>query len=153
MFLFNRNFQRLPGNYLFSTIAGKVKDYKGAHPDKDVISLGIGDVTRPLTPAVIEALHKAVDDMGNAETFRGYAPDGGYDFLRQAIVDKDYAPRGVKFDIDEIFVSDGAKSDSANIQELFAAKTKIAVTDPVYPVYIDSNAIAGRTGVFDAIEE
>lgn len=153
MFLFNRNFQRLPGNYLFSTIAGKVKDYKGAHPDKDVISLGIGDVTRPLTPAVIEALHKAVDEMGNAETFRGYAPDGGYDFLRQAIVDKDYAPRGVKFDIDEIFVSDGAKSDSANIQELFAAKTKIAVTDPVYPVYIDSNAIAGRTGVFDAIEE
>ena len=153
MFLFNRNFQRLPGNYLFSTIAGKVKDYKGAHPDKDVISLGIGDVTRPLTPAVIEALHKAVDDMGNAETFRGYAPDGGYDFLRQAIVDKDYAPRGVKFDIDEIFVSDGAKSDSANIQELFAAKTRIAVTDPVYPVYIDSNAIAGRTGVFDAIEE
>lgn len=153
MFLFNRNFQRLPGNYLFSTIAGKVKDYKSAHPDKDVISLGIGDVTRPLTPAVIEALHKAVDEMGNAETFRGYAPDGGYDFLRQAIVDKDYAPRGVKFDIDEIFVSDGAKSDSANIQELFAAKTKIAVTDPVYPVYIDSNAIAGRTGVFDAIEE
>lgn len=153
MFLFNRNFQRLPGNYLFSTIAGKVKDFKAANPDKDVISLGIGDVTQPLTPTIIQALHDAVDDMSRAETFRGYAPDGGYDFLRRAIVEKDYAPRGIQFDEDEIFVSDGAKSDSANIQELFAANTKIAVTDPVYPVYIDSNALAGRAGVFDAIEE
>ena len=153
MFLFNRNFQRLPGNYLFSTIAGKVKEFKEKNPDKNVISLGIGDVTQPLTPTIIEALHKAVDEMGNAETFRGYAPDGGYDFLREAIVNKDYAPRGIKLDTDEIFVSDGAKSDSANIQELFGARTVIAVTDPVYPVYVDSNAIAGRTGVFDAIEE
>ena len=153
MFLFNRNFQRLPGNYLFSTIAGKVKDFKEKNPDKNVISLGIGDVTQPLTPTIIEALHKAVDEMGSAETFRGYAPDGGYDFLRKAIVEKDYAPKGITFDEDEIFVSDGAKSDSANIQELFAANTKIAVTDPVYPVYIDSNALAGRAGVFDAIEE
>ncbi len=153
MFLFNRNFQRLPGNYLFSTIAGKVKEFKEKNPDKNVISLGIGDVTQPLTPTIIEALHKAVDEMGNAETFRGYAPDGGYDFLRKAIVEKDYAPKGITFDEDEIFVSDGAKSDSANIQELFGSNTKIAVTDPVYPVYIDSNALAGRAGVFDAIEE
>ncbi len=153
MFLFNRNFQRLPGNYLFSTIAGKVKEFKEKNPDKNVISLGIGDVTQPLTPTIIEALHKAVDEMGNAETFRGYAPDGGYDFLRKAIVEKDYAPKGITFDEDEIFVSDGAKSDSANIQELFGNNTKIAVTDPVYPVYIDSNALAGRAGVFDAIEE
>ena len=153
MFLFNRNFQRLPGNYLFSTIAGKVKEFKEKNPDKNVISLGIGDVTQPLTPTIIEALHKAVDEMGSAETFRGYAPDGGYDFLRKARVEKDYAPKGITFDEDEIFVSDGAKSDSANIQELFAANTKIAVTDPVYPVYIDSNALAGRAGVFDAIEE
>ena len=153
MFLFNRNFQRLPGNYLFSTIAGKVREFKEKNPEKNVISLGIGDVTQPLTPTIIEALHKAVDEMGSAETFRGYAPDGGYDFLKEAIVNKDYAPRGITFDTDEIFVSDGAKSDSANIQELFGAHTVIAVTDPVYPVYVDSNAIAGRTGVFDAIEE
>ena len=153
MFLFNRNFQRLPGNYLFSTIAGKVKEFKEKNPEKNVISLGIGDVTQPLTPTIIEALHKAVDEMGSAETFRGYAPDGGYDFLKEAIVKKDYAPRGVELSEDEIFVSDGAKSDSANIQDIFGDKTKIAVTDPVYPVYIDSNAIAGRTGVFDQIEE
>ncbi len=153
MFLFNRNFQRLPGNYLFSTIAGKVREFKEKNPEKNVISLGIGDVTQPLTPTIIEALHKAVDEMGSAETFRGYAPDGGYDFLKEAIVKKDYAPRGVELSEDEIFVSDGAKSDSANIQDIFGDKTKIAVTDPVYPVYIDSNAIAGRTGVFDQIEE
>ena len=153
MFLFNRNFQRLPGNYLFSTIAGKVKEFKEKNPEKNIISLGIGDVTQPLTPTIIEALHKAVDEMGRAETFRGYAPDGGYDFLKEAIVKKDYAPRGVELSEDEIFVSDGAKSDSANIQDIFGDKTKIAVTDPVYPVYIDSNAIAGRTGVFDQIEE
>ena len=110
-------------------------------------------MTQPLTSTIIEALHKAVDEMGSAETFRGYAPDGGYDFLKEAIVKKDYAPRGVELSEDEIFVSDGAKSDSANIQDIFGDKTKIAVTDPVYPVYIDSNAIAGRTGVFDQIEE
>ena len=153
MFLFNRNFQRLPGSYLFSTIASKVNEFKELHPDKSVISLGIGDVTQPLTPTIIKALHDAVDEMGNAETFHGYAPDQGYLFLREAIVKKDYAPKGIEFDVDEIFVSDGAKSDSANIQEIFAEKTKIAVADPVYPVYIDSNAIAGRTGVYDAIEE
>ena len=149
MFLFNRNFQRLPGNYLFSTIAGKVKDYKGAHPDKDVISLGIGDVTRPLTPAVIEALHKAVDEMGNAETFRGYAPDLGYAFLREKIAANDYQSRGCDISPEEIFVSDGAKCDCSNIQEIFSVDNTIAVCDPVYPVYVDSNVMAGRTGLYD----
>ena len=153
MFFINRNFQKLPGNYLFSTIGKKVNEYKSANPDKDLISLGIGDVTRPLSPTIIEAMHKAVDEMGHAETFRGYAPDQGYLFLREAIVKNDFEARGIKLSVDEIFVNDGAKSDSGNIQDIFSANAKIAVADPVYPVYIDSNAMAGRTGVFDAIEE
>ena len=153
MFFINNNFQRLPGNYLFSTIAKKVNEYKENNPDKSIISLGIGDVTRPLPPAVITALHNAVDEMADASTFRGYAPDQGYLFLREAIVKEDYAPRGVELSVDEIFVGDGAKSDSGNIQELFCHDAKIAVTDPVYPVYVDSNALAGRTGFYDAIEE
>lgn len=150
MYQINENFQKLPGSYLFSTIGKKVNAYSQANPDKKIIRLGIGDVTQPLAPAIIEALHKAVDEMGNAETFHGYAPDLGYEFLRNAIVKNDYQARGCDLEADEIFVSDGAKSDSADIQELFATDVKIAVCDPVYPVYVDSNVMAGRTGVYDA---
>jgi len=146
----NENYLKLPGSYLFSTVGRKARAYKEAHPDKEVISLGIGDVTLPLCPAVIAALHEAVDEMGKAETFHGYAPDLGYAFLRETIASEDYAARGVRVEADEIFISDGAKSDSANIQEIFAADSKIAVCDPVYPVYVDSNVMAGRTGVYDA---
>ena len=153
MFTVNENFQKLPGSYLFSTIGKKVSAYQEANPDKNIIRLGIGDVTQPLAPAIIEALHKAVDEMGNADTFRGYAPDLGYEFLRKAIADNDYKARGCDINPDEIFVSDGAKSDSANIQELFGANSRIAVCDPVYPVYVDSNVMAGRTGTYDAKTE
>ena len=153
MYKINDNFQKLPGSYLFSTIAKKVAAYQQANPDKEIIKLGIGDVTQPLTPAIIEALHKAVDEMGNAETFRGYPPEGGYDFLRNIIASTDYKARGCDISADEIFVSDGAKSDSANIQELFSLDSRIAVTDPVYPVYVDSNVMAGRTGEYDAKTE
>ena len=149
MFTVNENYQKLPGSYLFSTIAKKVAAYQEANPDKNIIRLGIGDVTQPLAPAIIEALHAAVDEMGNAQTFRGYAPDLGYEFLRKAIADNDYKARGCEINPDEIFVSDGAKSDSANIQELFGADSRIAVCDPVYPVYVDSNVMAGRTGTYD----
>ena len=149
MFTVNTNYAKLPGSYLFSTIAKKVTAYKAEHPDKDVISLGIGDVTLPLAPAVIEALHKAVDEMAVKETFRGYSPDLGYEFLRSAILKNDYQARGIDLDIDEIFISDGAKSDSGNIQDIFAADNKIAVCDPVYPVYLDSNVMAGRSGEFN----
>lgn len=149
MFKVNENYLKLPGSYLFSTIGKKVKAYKEEHPDKQVISLGIGDVTQPLAPAVIERLHSAVDEMADAKTFKGYAPDLGYEFLRTTIAEKDYAARGVQIAADEIFVSDGAKSDSANIQEIFSLDNKIAVCDPVYPVYVDSNVMAGRTGTYD----
>lgn len=149
MFQLNDNYLKLPGSYLFSTIGRKVNEYTKAHPDKRVIRLGIGDVTQPLAPVIIEALHKAVDEMGCAETFRGYAPDLGYDFLRNAIAQNDYKKRGCNISADEIFVSDGAKCDSANIQEIFGLNNKIAVCDPVYPVYVDSNVMAGRTGVYD----
>ena len=149
MFKVNDNYLKLPGSYLFSTIARKVKEYKEANSDKDVISLGIGDVTQPLAPAIIDSLHKAVDEMAVKETFKGYAPDLGYEFLRSAIVKNDYAARGADIAIDEIFVSDGAKSDSGNIQEIFSADNKIAVCDPVYPVYVDTNAMAGRTGIYN----
>ena len=149
MYKINENFQKLPGSYLFSTIGKKVAAYQQANPEKEIIRLGIGDVTQPLAPAIIEALHKAVDEMGNAATFHGYAPDLGYEFLRSAIANTDYKARGCDISADEIFVSDGAKSDSANIQELFAADSRIAVTDPVYPVYVDSNVMAGRTGEYD----
>ena len=153
MFRVNENYLKLPGSYLFSTIAKKVNAYAEAHPEETIIRLGIGDVTQPLPPAVIEALHKAVDEMGNASTFHGYAPDLGYEFLRKAIVEKDFQARGCQITPDEIFVSDGAKSDSANIQEIFAADSRIAVCDPVYPVYVDSNVMAGRTGTYDAAAE
>ena len=132
MFQINDNFQKLPGSYLFSTIAKKVAAYQEANPDKEIIRLGIGDVTQPLAPAIIDAMHKAVDEMGSAATFHGYAPDLGYEFLRKAISDNDYKARGCDISADEIFVSDGAKSDSANIQELFSANSRIAVTDMIY---------------------
>ncbi len=150
MFKLNENYQKLPGSYLFSTIAKKVNAFAEANPDKKIIRMGIGDVTQPLAPAVIDALHAAVDEMGHAETFHGYAPDLGYAFLRETIAKEDYQARGAHIEADEIFVSDGAKSDCANIQEIFAADSKIAVCDPVYPVYVDSNVMAGRTGEYDA---
>lgn len=153
MFQINDNYQKLPGSYLFSTIAKKVAAYAESHPDKNIIRLGIGDVTQPLAPAILEAMHRAVDEMGDAKTFHGYAPDLGYEFLRKAIADSDYRSRGCEISEDEIFVSDGAKSDSANIQEIFAESCRIAVCDPVYPVYVDSNVMAGRTGVYDAKTE
>lgn len=149
MFRANENYLKLPGSYLFSTVGRKQREYSAAHPDKKIIRLSIGDVTQPLAPAIIERLHKAVDEMGAAETFKGYAPDLGYEFLRNTIAKNDYADRGVDISADEIFVSDGAKSDSANIQEIFTAGSKIAVCDPVYPVYVDSNVMAGRTGTYD----
>lgn len=149
MFKVNTNFQKLPGSYLFSTIAKKVAAYQKANPAADIIRLGIGDVTQPIAPAMIKALHDAVDEMGNAATFHGYAPDLGYPFLRETIAKNDYQARGCDISSDEIFVSDGAKSDSADIQELFAPDVKIAVCDPVYPVYVDSNVMAGRCGTFD----
>lgn len=149
----NDNYLKLPGSYLFSTIGKKVSAFQQANPNKKVIRLGIGDVTQPLAPAIIEALHSAVDEMGNAETFRGYAPDLGYDFLRNAIVENDYKARGCDISADEIFVSDGAKCDSSNIQEIFSLDNKIAVCDPVYPVYVDSNVMAGRTGTYDTKTE
>ena len=149
MFKINDNFLKLPGSYLFSVIGKKVADYKSKNPDKTVISLGIGDVTLPLAKAVTDAMHRAVDEMGSAETFHGYSPDLGYEFLRKAIIENDYNSRNINLDIDEVFISDGAKSDCGNIVDIFAADNIIAVTDPVYPVYIDSNAMAGKTGEYD----
>jgi len=153
MFRVNDDYLKLRGSYLFSNIAKKVAAYKAENPDKSVISLGIGDVTQPLVPAIIDAMHKAVDEMAHAETFRGYAPDLGYEFLRKAISDNDYKARGCQIEADEIFVSDGAKCDSGNIQEIFAKDSKIAVCDPVYPVYVDTNVMAGRTGTFNEATE
>ncbi|MCH5337306.1 MAG: LL-diaminopimelate aminotransferase [Acetatifactor sp.] len=153
MFKLNDNYLKLPGSYLFSTIGRKVNAYSAANPDKKIIRLGIGDVTQPLAPVVIQALHHAVDEMGKAETFRGYSPDLGYEFLRNAIAENDYRARGCNISADEIFVSDGAKSDSGNIQEIFSLDNRIAVCDPVYPVYVDSNVMAGRTGNYDGNTE
>lgn len=152
MYKINSNFQKLPGSYLFSDIARRVAAFTEANPRADIIRLGIGDVTRPLTPTIIKAMHDAVDEMGTVEGFHGYAPDLGYAFLRDAIA-KEYEDRGVDVSADEIFVSDGAKSDSAAIQELFAQDTRIAVTDPVYPVYVDSNVMAGRCGSWNEKRE
>ena len=145
----NAHYLKLQGSYLFSTIAKKVAAYKQAHPSAEVISLGIGDVSRPLVPAVVEALHRACDEMGQAETFRGYGPEQGYSFLREAILQGDYISRGIKLEADEIFVSDGAKSDVANFQELFSADARVALQDPVYPVYLDTNVMAGRTQAYE----
>ena len=149
----NHNYLKLPGSYLFSTIGKKVRAYKEENPDKEVISLGIGDVTQPLVPAIIDALHGAVEEMAHAETFHGYAPDLGYEFLRRAIAKNDYQDRGCDVAADEIFVSDGAKSDSGNIQEIFGTDNKVAVCDPVYPVYVDTNVMAGRTGEYNRVRE
>ena len=144
----NPNFLKLSGAYLFSEIAQKVKAYKAEKPGANIISLGIGDVTQPLCAAVIEALHKATDEMAVAASFRGYGPERGYDFLREAIVEHDFRARGIDIDADEVFVSDGAKSDTGNFQELLSKDVRIAVTDPVYPVYVDSNVMAGREIVY-----
>ena len=149
----NHKYLKLPGSYLFSTIGKKVRAYKEENPDKEVISLGIGDVTQPLVPAIIDALHGAVEEMAHAETFHGYAPDLGYEFLRRAIAKNDYQDRGCNIAADEIFVSDGAKSDSGNIQEIFGTDNKVAVCDPVYPVYVDTNVMAGRTGEYNTVHE
>jgi LL-diaminopimelate aminotransferase len=140
------HYGKLPASYLFPEIGRRVRAYQAAHPDARVIRLGIGDVTEPLAPAIVEAMHAAVDEMGRRESFRGYGPEQGYDFLLDAIRAHDYAARGVEIGADEIFVSDGSKCDSGNIQEIFALAARIAVTDPVYPVYVDSNVMAGRTG-------
>ena len=153
MFKINDNYLKLPGSYLFSTIAKKVAAYTQANPEQSIIRLGIGDVTQPLAPAIIDALHTAVDEMGVSETFHGYAPDLGYEFLRSAIAKNDYVQRGCDISADEIFISDGAKCDSGNIQEIFSKDNKIAVCDPVYPVYVDTNVMAGRTRVYDAKTE
>ncbi|WP_066715187.1 LL-diaminopimelate aminotransferase [Clostridium sp. Marseille-P299] len=150
MYKINENYLKLPGSYLFSTISKKVKEFTAANPEKKIIRLGIGDVTLPLAPAVIDALHKATDEMSAKETFKGYAPDLGYEFLRSAIAENDYKSRGVEIAIDEIFISDGAKSDSGNIGDIFDVNNKIAVCDPVYPVYVDTNVMAGRTGKYNA---
>ena len=144
----NQNFLKLPGSYLFSEIARRLAAYTAEHPEAKMIRLGIGDVTRPLAPAVIEAMHKAVDEMGTFEGFHGYGPEQGYDFLREAIAKTDYAARGVDIKPNEIFVSDGAKSDCGNIGDIFGADNVVAVCDPVYPVYMDTNAMAGRAGDF-----
>jgi len=142
----NENYLKLPGSYLFAEIARRVNKFKSENPDANVIRLGIGDVTRPLPAAVIESMHKAVDEMADVETFRGYGPEQGYEFIIQKIIEADYASRGIKLDIDEVFVSDGAKSDTGNIQEIFDVDNTVAVTDPVYPVYVDTNVMAGRSG-------
>ncbi len=146
MFAINDNFSRLPASYLFSEVARRVKAYTDAHPGSDVIRMGIGDVTRPLCPAVIEALHRAVDDEGTAERFHGYGPEQGYRFLASEIALHDYRERGIPMDEDEIFISDGAKSDTGNIGDILSPSCRVAVTDPVYPVYVDTNVIAGRAG-------
>ncbi len=148
MFEVNPYYADLPGSYLFAEIGRRVRAFQESNPQAKLISLGIGDVSRPLTPTVIKALHAAVDEMGEASGFKGYGPEQGYDFLRNAIVENDYKARGMDISADEIFVSDGAKCDVGNFQELFAANTRIAVTDPVYPVYVDSNAMSGRMGKY-----
>lgn len=147
--MINTSFGEIPPSYLFSEVAERVRRYERDHPESRVLRLGIGDVTRPLAPAVVEALHAAVDEQAVAEHFRGYGPEQGYDFLREAIAEGEYRSIGVAVEADEVFIGDGSKSDSANIQELFAAHATVAVSDPVYPVYVDSNAMAGRLGGFE----
>ena len=147
MALVNEHFLKLPDNYLFDDIAKKINAFKVMHPKANIISLGIGDVTQPLCPAVIEAMHRATDEMATASGFHGYGPEQGYDFLREAILKNDFLPRGIHLDINEIFINDGAKSDTGNIQELIRWDNSIGVTDPIYPVYIDSNVMIGRAGI------
>lgn len=146
MIIVNENYLKLPGSYLFADIARKVNEFRAANPDANIIRLGIGDVTKSLPPAIIKALHSAVDDMANADTFRGYGPEQGYDFLINAIIENDYKARGLDIQYDEIFVSDGSKSDTGNIGDILGTDNIVAITDPVYPVYVDTNAMAGRAG-------
>lgn len=150
MALINDNFLKLPGSYLFSDIARKISKYREENPDKQLIRLGIGDVTRPLPEACIEAMHKATDELSQKATFKGYGPEQGYDFLISAIIKNDFEPRGIHLNYSEIFINDGAKSDTGNIGDIFTVDNHIAVTDPIYPVYIDSNVMAGRTGSLNA---
>ncbi len=145
----NDNYLKLPGSYLFAEIARRVAAFKEANPDADIIRLGIGDVTQPLPPACIEAMHKAVDELASADTFRGYGPEQGYSFLTDAIIEHNYKARGIDIASDEIFISDGSKSDCGNIQEIFGTDNHVAITDPVYPVYLDTNVMAGRTGTIN----
>ena len=149
MALVNEHFLKLPNNYLFSDIAKKVNAFKVSHPKTDLIRLGIGDVTRPLPQASIEAMHKAVDELASKETFHGYGPEQGYDFLIDAVIRNDYTPRGVYLEPDEVFISDGAKSDTGNIGDILRHDNSIGVTDPIYPVYIDSNVMCGRAGILE----
>lgn len=149
MALVNEHFLKLPGNYLFSDIAKKVNSFKVTHPQTELIRLGIGDVTQPLPRASVEAMHKAVDEMASKDTFRGYGPEQGYDFLIEAILKNDYAPRGIHLDPGEVFINDGAKSDTGNIGDILRHDNSIGVTDPIYPVYIDSNVMCGRAGVLE----
>ncbi len=144
----NEHYLKLQASYLFSDIARRVAAFQEKNPGKEIIKLGIGDVTNPLPPACIKAMHAAVDEMASAASFRGYGPEQGYDFLRKAIAENDFQSRGADISADEVFVSDGAKCDTGNIQELFSLQTKIAIPDPVYPVYLDTNVMAGRTGVY-----
>ena len=145
----NENFLELQESYLFSTIAKKVAEYSKKNPEKKIIKLGIGDVTRPIVPACIEAMHRAVDEMGTQAGFKGYGPEQGYEFLRKAIVENEYKSRGIDISEDDIFVSDGAKCDCGNIVDIFAEENKVAITDPVYPVYLDTNVMSGRSGKFN----
>lgn len=145
----NDNFLDLQDSYLFSTISKKIQEFSKNNPDKKIIKLGIGDVTRPIVPAVIEAMHKAVNEMGNVETFKGYGPEQGYDFLKEKILEFDYKRRGINIDLDEIFISDGAKSDCGNIVDIFSKDNIVAITDPVYPVYLDTNVMSGRSGKYN----
>ena len=149
MALVNEHFLKLPGSYLFSDIAKRVNTFKITHPKQDIIRLGIGDVTRPLAPACVEAMHKAVEEMAHAETFRGYGPEQGYDFLIEAVIKNDYVPRGIHLANSEVFINDGAKSDTGNIGDILRHDNSVGVTDPIYPVYIDSNVMCGRAGVLE----
>ncbi len=149
MAIVNENYLKLQGSYLFSEIARRVNEFKEKNPDADIIRLGIGDVTRALPPAVVKEMKKAVEEMGNEKTFRGYGPEQGYSFLSSTIIDNDFKPRGIDLSVDEVFISDGAKTDTANFQEIFGINNVVAVTDPVYPVYVDSNVMAGRSGLFE----
>ena len=146
MALVNEHFLKLPGSYLFSDIAKKVNTFKITHPKQDIIRLGIGDVTQPLPNACIEAMHKAVEELASKDTFRGYGPEQGYDFLIDTIIKNDFEPRGIELSSSEVFISDGAKSDTGNIGDILGLDNKVAVTDPVYPVYVDSNVMGGRAG-------
>ncbi len=148
MILLNENFLKLPGNYLFSEIAKRVNKYKNENPNANIISMGIGDVTQPLAPAVIKAIHQAADEMANEKTMRGYAPECGYRFLIETIIKNDFNPRGIQLTTDEVFIGDGAKSDLGNMGDILSVENTVAVTDPVYPAYLDTNAMAGRNGVF-----